>query len=254
VTAEVLMIALVYGIGVLFVWRTRVAVDVSSWYGGSTAGILNPSLAGWWFGGVSLPLFQFMLLRWYFRLFVWARFLWQVSRIKLKLVPTHPDGCAGLGFLSDVCLAFAPILLAQGALLAGTVANQIFFAGAKLPQFKLEIIGMVALALFAVIGPLLVFVPVLIRAKRDGLRVYGALAQRGMREFDEEWLHEGAATQVPLMPMLKSFDAVKDMRSLPFTRQSVLQLAMLTLLPLVPLLLTMVSFEELIDRLLKVVF
>jgi len=254
VIAEVLMLAFVYGVGVLFIWRTRAAVDVSSWYGGSTAGVLNPSLAGWWFGCVSLPLFQFILLRWYFRLFIWARFLWQVSRIKLKLVPTHPDGCAGLGFLADVCLAFSPILLAQGALLAGTLANQIFFAGAKLPEFKLEIVGMVALALFAVMGPLLVFVPVLVRAKRDGLREYGALAQRGLREFDQEWLHEGAATKVPLMPMFKSFDAVKDMRALPFTRQTVLQLTVLTLLPLVPLLLTMVSFEELIDRVLKVIF
>ena len=33
VTAEVLMIALVYGVGVLFIWRTRVAVDVCSHVG-----------------------------------------------------------------------------------------------------------------------------------------------------------------------------------------------------------------------------
>jgi hypothetical protein len=37
---------------------------------------------------VSLPVFQFLLLRWYFRLVIWARFLWQVSRLKLALVPT----------------------------------------------------------------------------------------------------------------------------------------------------------------------
>ena len=33
-----------------------------------------------WFGYVSLPIFQFLLFRWYFRLAIWARFLWQVSR------------------------------------------------------------------------------------------------------------------------------------------------------------------------------
>src|SRR5204862_1216499 len=142
---------------------------------------MQPSLAGWWFGCVSLPLFQFILLRWYFRLFIWARFLWHVSRIELKLVPTHPDRCGGLEFLASVCTAFAPVLLAQGALLAGTLANQIFYAGAKLSQFKVEIIAMLAVALFAVLGPLLVFIPVLGHAKRVGLREYGSLAQRYVR-------------------------------------------------------------------------
>lgn len=44
------------------------------------------------------------------------------------------------------------------------------------------------------------------------------------------------------------------MRTVPFTRDTVLQLAVITLLPAVPLLLTMVSLEELLKQLLKVVF
>src|SRR6266550_5563408 len=98
IAAEVGMIAFVYGVGVMIIWRTHTAVDVTSWYGAATQGRLQPSLAGWWLGCVSLPLFQFILLRWYFRLFIWARFLWHVSRIELKLVPTHPDRCGGLVF------------------------------------------------------------------------------------------------------------------------------------------------------------
>src|SRR6185436_13073850 len=147
VAAEVGMIAFVYGVGVMIIWRTQFAVDVASWYSPTVQGRWQPSLAGWWLGCVSLPLFQFVLLRWYFRLFIWARFLWRVSRLELTLVPTHPDRCGGLGFLANVSTAFAPLLLAQGALLAGTLANQIFFAREKLPQFKVEIIAMVALAL-----------------------------------------------------------------------------------------------------------
>lgn len=254
VLAEIIMIALVYGVGVLVVWRTHTAVEVTSWYGTPVGGRLQPSLAGWWFGCISLPLFQFILIRWYFRLFVWARFLWQVSRIRLRLVTTHPDNCAGLSFLSDVSMAFGPLLLAQGALLAGTLANQIFYAGAKLPQFKMEIIGMVAVALFAVMGPLLVFVPILVKARYRGLREYGSLAQQGVREFEQEWLEGGKPTKVPLMPLFRTYDALKNMKAVPFTRLAFMQLTVLTLLPLVPLLLTMVSFEHLVDRLLKVIF
>lgn len=256
VTAEVIMLAVVYGIGVLIVWRGHTAVDVTSWYGANAGGRLQPSPAGWWFGCVSLPLFQFMLLRWYFRLFVWVRFLVHVARIDLKLLATHPDKCGGLGFLSEVCMAFAPLLLAQGALLSGTLANQIFYAGAKLPEFKMEIIGMVAVALLAVMGPLLVFIPTLYRVKREGLRRYGALAHRTTREFDQEWMHATGAIPgaVPFFQAQKTYELARDMSLVPFTRQAFVQLTVLTLVPLVPLLLTMISFENLVDRLLKVVF
>ena len=44
------------------------------------------------------------------------------------------------------------------------------------------------------------------------------------------------------------------MRWVPFTVQTVLQLAVTTLLPVVPLTLTMISLEELLERLLKLVF
>src|SRR5215510_11378850 len=146
-------------------------MDTSGWRGSVAHGEVRPALAGVWFGDVSLPLLQFLLLRWYYRLFIWARFLWQVSRLQLNLIPTHPDRAAGLGFLAHISHAFSPLLLAQGALVAGMIADRIFYAGAKLPQFKLDIAGLVVIAVFVVLGPLLVFVP---RALND----YGALAQR----------------------------------------------------------------------------
>jgi hypothetical protein len=254
VIAEIAMIAIVYGVGVLVIWRTYFTVPVPSWYGVFTDGSFQPSLAGWWFGLISLPLWQFILLRWYFRLFVWARFLWHLSRIELKLVPTHPDRCGGLGFLSEVCTAFAPFLLAQGAALAGTIANQIFFSAATLPEFKVEIIALVAVMQFAVFGPLLVFLPVLARAKRIGLREYGALAQRTVREFDDKWLRGKAPEGDVVAGFGGSYDIVKAMRIVPFTRQAIFQLAVLTLLPLLPLTLTMISFEQLLGRILKIVF
>jgi len=260
---QVLLIAFVYGVGVLFVWRTHVRLEGSNWYGVAEGGKLQPSLAGWWMGLVSLPLFQFLLLRWYFRLFIWARFLRQVSSIALKIVPTHPDRCGGLGFLEPVINAFSPVLVAQGAVLAGMMANRIFYAGAKLPQFKLEIIGLVGVMVFAVLCPMLVFTFRLAAAKRAGILEYGVLAQRYVREFDDKWLRGGAGADEPLIgsadiqslaDLGNSFATVKEMRVAPFTLRTVLELAVITLLPVMPLLLTVVPLEELLSRLLKLVF
>jgi hypothetical protein len=263
IAAEVLLIAFVYVVGVGFVWRTQATVDVTSWYGVKAGGTLQPSPAGWWLGLVSLPVFQFLLLRWYFRLFIWVRFLWQVSRLDLTLVPTHPDRSGGLGFLGLVGHAFAPLLLAQGTILAGTLANRIFYAGAKLPEFKVEMIGLVAVMLLAVLGPLLVFAPKLAAAKRAGLGEYGALAQRYVREFDRKWIRGGAPADEPLIgsadiqslaDLGNSFEVVKGMRLAPITVQNVLQLAAVTLVPVVPLTLTMISLEELLTQALRMVF
>jgi hypothetical protein len=75
VLAEVLLICIVYGIGILFVWRHYVALDTSTWYATPSPTGPRLSLAGMWYGYVSLPIFQFLLCRWYFRLFIWTRFL-----------------------------------------------------------------------------------------------------------------------------------------------------------------------------------
>ncbi len=264
IAAEVLLIALVYLVGALYVWpRFNIGLAVSTWYAVPTGGGQHLSPAGWWLVYVSLPLFQFILFRWYFRLFVWVRFLWQVARCELSLVPTHPDRAGGLGFLSLTVVAFAPVLLAHGVLLSGLIADRIFFHAASLLDFKAQVAVVVVFLLAIVLGPLLLFMPHLGSARRVGLREYGTLAQRYVREFDDKWLRGRAPADEPLVgsadvqslaDLGNSFELVRSMRVVPFTRDTLVQLAVITLLPLVPLLLTMVSLEELLKGLLKVVF
>jgi hypothetical protein len=261
IAAELLLIMAVYAVGILVVWRQYAALGAPTWYAAPAGGRINPQLAGWWYFAVSLPLFQFLLLRWYFRLFIWARFLWDVSRMPIAYAPMHPDRCGGVGFLSRVGYAFAPLMLAQGTLLAGMLANRIFFEGAKLAAFKLEIFGFVVLVVGVVLAPLLVFAVPLSRAKRSGLRDYGHLAKRYVDEFDAKWLAGGAGGEAlvgsadvqSLADMGGSFDVVREMRIVPITRNTVLQLSLATLLPVAPLLLTVISAEDLLSQFLKVV-
>jgi hypothetical protein len=263
VFAEVLLIAFVYAVGIGVVWRNFVALDAVTWY--ATPSLAGPSLtwAGLWYLGVSLPLFQFLLLRWYFRLFIWARLLWQVSRIELSLIPTHPDRLGGLSFVAGQVYAFAVLAVAHGALLAGNLANRIFFMGASLPQYKAEIAVVVVFMLCIVLGPLLVFTPQLSQVKRTGLRAYGTLAERYVREFDTKWLRGGAPADEPLVgsadiqslaDLGNSFSVVQDMRIVPVTRDALLRLVGATLAPIVPLALTMMSLEDLLKKLMGVLF
>jgi hypothetical protein len=263
VLAEILLIAFVYVVGVLIIWRHYTALSTATWYAVPTGEGLRLSLGGMWYGYVSQPLFQFLLLRWYFRIFIWARFLWMVSRLPLSLVPTHPDRVCGLGFLSNTVYAFTPLVLAHGGLYAGFIANRIFYLGAALPEFKIELAVLVVFLLCLVLGPLLVFAPQLAEAKRTGIREYGTLAERYIREFDAKWLRNGVPADEPLLgsgdiqslaDLSNSFEVVRTMRIVPVTKEAVLRLAAASLVPVVPLGLTMMPLEELVKRLIGVVF
>ena len=263
VLAEVLLIAFVYVVGILLIWRHYVALATDTWYAVPTAEGLKLSLTGAWYGYVSLPIYQFLLVRWYYRMFIWSRFLWQVSRIELSIVPTHPDRVGGLGFLANTVYAFMPLAVAHGAMLAGPIANRIFYLGATLPEWKVEIAVLVVFLVCLVLGPLLVFAPQLAQAKRTGNREYGTLAERYVREFDAKWLRGGAPAGEPLVgsadiqslaDLANSFEVVRTMQIAPITRDSLLRLVAATLVPIVPLALTMMPFEELLRKLLGVLF
>jgi hypothetical protein len=84
-----------------------------------------------------------------------------------------------------------------------------------------------------------------------------------VRDFDQRWLRGAAPAAEPLLgsadiqslaDMDSSFEVVQQMRWLPFTIRDVLQLAAIPLLPILPLTLTMFSPQELLARLLKLIF
>ena len=263
VMIEILLIAMVYIVGVLIIWRNYSALDTNTWYSVRSGTDWKPSLAGLWYACISLPFFQFLLLRWYFRIFVWARFLWQVSRIDLCLVPTHPDRAGGLGFLAGTIYAYVPLLVAHGAMLAGLIASRIFYLGETLTDFKLEIGVMVVFLICLVQGPLLAFVPQLAQAKRVGKREYGTLAQDYARAFDTKWLRSGLARDEALMgsadiqslaDLGNSYDVVQSMRITLISRDALLLFAGAIVAPIVPLALTMMPLEELLKKLLGILF
>jgi len=258
VLVEVLLVVFVFTV-VHWVWRGYITLAVATWYAAAIDGQTHLTPAGYWYALVSLPIYRFILLRWYFRLFIWYRFLWQVSRLPLRVNALHSDRAGGLGFLAGSVLAFAPVLVAHTMFLAGLIANQIWHQGATLPDFKLEIAAVMALLMLLVLAPLTFFVGHLARAKRSTTREYGIVASCYVEDFRRKWIEgtPGAETLVgsadiqSLADLSNSFDVVRETRLLPFGRETVVQLAIMIALPLLPLPLTMISVEEIIDRLVK---
>jgi len=262
VAVELALLVLVYTLG-LWIWRSQVALGAATWYAMPDGTHLHLTLAGYWYVFVSIPLFQFILLRWYMRLVLWFRLLWQVSRLNLRLTAAHPDRAGGIGFLGKSSYGFGPILFAQGALMAGLIASRVLFEGRSLLSFKMEAAGLVGLFVLFILGPLVMFTPELARAKRMGSAEYGLLANRYVFGFEDKWIRGGAPETSELLgtgdiqslaDLGNSYSAVREMRIVPFGLEDIARLAAATAAPLLPLTLTIFSVEELLTHMVKIIF
>jgi hypothetical protein len=258
VTAEIALLIFVFT-GGIWIWWHRVAIGVASWYASPEGGRMHLTLAGYWFAFVCVPTFQFIWLRWYLRILIWFWFLFRVSRLRLQLLAGHPDRAGGLGFLGKTSYAFIPLLFAQGALASGQIAGRIFFEGRSLLSFKMLIAGFVSFFVVAILAPLCVFTPQLVRAKREGLIEYGALASSYVMDFNQKWLQTkfsdeqllGTSDLQSLADLGNSYSVVREMRTIPFGKDDVVRLLIATVAPFLPLLLTIMPFEELVKQVFK---
>jgi hypothetical protein len=263
IVADVLLIVLILGTDSAIVKQTAAGLGASTWYATSSPQGAALTPAGTFYAFVSLPIFQFVLLRWYYRLFIWARFLMRVAKLNLRLVPTHPDRVGGLGFLLLATQALALFGMAHGALLAGWLANRVLIRGELLTGFKAEIVIVVVFVLLITIAPLFAFTRPLILAKRRGIFEYGKLASRYVYDFDAKWVRARAARNEELVgssdiqslaDMGGSYELVQNMRSLPITPQLITTVSVAVLLPVAPLLLTVMPLNELIKKLVGILF
>jgi len=107
------------------------------------------------------------------------------------------------------------------------------------------------------------FTPKMAGAKRKGLAEYGLLAQRYVESFEKKWILSkappaedmlGTGDIQSLADLGNSYAVVREMRAVPFGLEDISRLAVATAAPLLPLLLTIFSPEELIMRVIKIVF
>jgi hypothetical protein len=262
VTAELLLAVLAVTFVQAGVRPFDLPDDLRSWRGTGAGEGARLTLAGGWYGLVALPLYQFVIGRWGWRLLVWWIFLWRFARLRLQLVPTHPDLAGGLGYLPVAQSHFDILCFAFSAVAAGGYAERMMYGGATLKGFALPVLGLVLLNLALFLGPLLFFGPQLLAVKRRGLREYGRVASAYVRGFDAKWLRSGAPPGEPLLgsadiqslnDLAGSFDVIRRMRLVPFGPGLVLILVSATLAPMAPLLFLAFPLEELLGLAAKLV-
>jgi hypothetical protein len=227
------------------------------------AGASNPRVLGettWtsqWYWMVCMPLFHFLLLRWLWRLALWCFFLWRVSRLELRLVPTHPDRAGGLGFLEVVHTEFTPLVLAISAAQSASLAQNIALGRMTFDAIYLSVEFVLLVDAVLFLGPLLIFSRKLWKCKVKGMSDYSALAERYVNEFDRKWLGADPAPGEPLLgtadiqslaDLSNSVSIVRDMRLVPISLGILTYLAIAALLPLLPLVLFKYPIADLLAK------
>jgi hypothetical protein len=254
VAAEVVILVLSVTVCVAMRVVLRHGTDGSSWERVGTT--ITP--AGWWYILVSLPVLGFFLIRWIGIFLLWATFLVRVSRLDLKLTPTHPDHAGGLGFLGWGMASFSIVLMAVSAVLSGSLAHEILHNGSSLDLLKYHVIIFVVVAILVLHAPLLAFTGRLARCRFVGLLDFGMLAWHHDRAFDAKWVEHadtkraellGSPDAQSLVAIAEAFEHVDRMNLIPFDKKALIVLILAALIPMIPLVGTTIPLYEILSKL-----
>jgi hypothetical protein len=214
-------------------------------------------MAGQWYLIVCLPLFRFLMIRWLWRLGLWCFFLWRASRLDLRLVPTHPDQAAGLGYLEVVHAHFTPLILAisvvQAAMLAEELSSGLARFEAIYPAFALVLVVVAVLFL----GPLFIFTSRLWACRVKGLSDYMVFGSSYVNGFNKKWLGTADPDREPLLgtadlqslaDLGNSISVVRNMRVVPISLLLLKDYVLTALLPFLPLLLFKYPVADLAEK------
>lgn len=211
-----------------------------------------------WYLLFCLSLFRFLILRWLWHMGLWWYFLWRVEKLKLHLIPTHPDGAAGLGYLEVVQEHFVPLSLAISVVLSAQFAEDISSETMVFETLYHFIPIVLILNAVLFIGPLFIFSSKLWICRVTGLNEYMVMASQYVNVFDHKWIRGGRMVvesdlDTPdlqsLADLTNSVNVVRKMRWIPAGQRLILGLFASVILPMLPLFLLKYPVTELAEKL-----
>jgi hypothetical protein len=255
IVPELVILALVYAYAALGLYR-NVPRQISSWNHTHNAAIPGTA-ADWWFLWVSMPLLLFNWFLWVWRIGVWAHLLFRISKLELRVVATHPDRAGGLSFIQVGMRRFSVLVFAISSILCASIGEEILFNGAKLSSYELELASFFLICLGVILGPLMVFTPVLMRSKLEYWASYGPFASSYVQGFDDKWiLRRGPSGETALgspdiqslADLRHSYSGIAETRTLLPNRTTVGIFALAYTLPALPLLASVISLRRILSE------
>jgi len=251
--------ALAYSYSVFFVFWILPGL-FTSWRALDSDGGRSLSLAGWWFVLVSEPLYLFVLARFLYQIALWWRFLWKTSRLNLHLNAVHPDGAGGLGFLGLTLYPFRIPAFAVSTSFAGGVASLVLIRGARVDDFRYEIVAIVLFVVCLFVLPLATFFHrELSRARQKDILSYWKLNGGQLRQFERKWIasYSDQADMLSVPDFSEAIDLssilanAQNMTLQPFQRRAVIRLILAAALPFLPVLALQIPVSDILKAVLK---
>lgn len=219
-----------------------------------------PTIALYWYGFVSLPLFTFIVLRCLWHWAVWARLLWTLARLPLHLVASHPDHAGGLGRLSDPTYGIALVFVGLSSVLSASWSRLVLWSQVEPTTFAASTVVLLLLAEILAFGPLLPFARLMVSAGREGRAKFSTFALTYMHLFERRWfvnLDEarllGTEDIQSMADLISTCQNVEHMQFVPFRRDHAMLVLWCVVGPMAPLPLLglHVPFSEIVKRLLS---
>jgi hypothetical protein len=231
--------------------------DEVSWAVEHVGGRQTLGFAGAWYLFVSRPLFVGLGAIWLWRLAVVTRLIRRIAGLDLRLVAAHPDRAAGLGFLDPLLSLFTPTVLAAAIVVASRLGHDVMYHELHVSSLQPLMALWLALVLLLFTQPLVPFAQRLLRMRREARLRYGALLGRQAELLEDRWLTGprsdegllGAGEIGTSADAFALYDAVDRLRPFPLGVRTLIPLAVIALLPFLPVVLIEIPMRELLLKL-----
>lgn len=213
----------------------------------------STSPAAWWSIIISNTLFWFLVARALWRHIIWSLLLLDLSRLETRLVASHPDGHAGLGFVGKYPNAYVLFTVAVSCVISAAVTHQVLHGTFTVSAFS-TVMGLWLVLIFAYFGiPLVCFIRLLSDLKERTLLAAAARGTEYQRQVERKTLgrnvvagEDKVSDDDEIPDPAKFYEAAKKLSPMLVTRATLVPVSAAALLPFAAAGLTQLPVKELV--------